>query len=293
MQQVVNILFLGSLYGLFALGFTLVIGVLNILNLAHVATVAIGGLGTYFLIVGLGVPYPLAVAIAILAAALFGVVIYYAAFVPLSFRGGGDSSMSGLVASIAFLTVVQALLLGTVGAQARILSPSDVPRASFEIAGSRFDTMQLGALGVSLAVMFGLLYLMNRTKWGRSIKTIAFDQEAALVTGVNVRRVIITTFLISGALGGIVGSFMTSLYGTAAWNLGQELELKALAIVILGGLGSAKGALIGGFLLAAAEVAATVFLAPGYADSVAFLVIYLLLVFRPQGLFSTKQSRVA
>jgi branched-chain amino acid transport system permease protein len=290
-QQIINGLFLGSIYALFALGYTLVFGVLDILNLAHAAVfmlaafVALALVGTAHL--HILVALPLAVAFA----GVLGLLLERIAFRPL--RGRSDSNISGLISSLAMATVFEAVALEIWGPNISRFPFGILPEKQIEILGGVVSRLQLTIIAVALALFLVLTWLVNATRLGREIRAVAESPRAARILGVNVDRVIAASFFISSALGGAAGVLFGLAFNSISPDMGRSVELKGLAVIILGGMGSMSGAVIAGFALGLIEVFVVAHLGASWRDAVSFAALFLILVLRPRGLLGAATLREA
>ncbi len=291
-QQIVNGLFLGSIYALFALGYTLVFGVLDILNLAHAAVFMIACFVALALVGGAGLHILVALPLAVLAAGIVGLALERVAFRPL--RGRANSNFSGLISSLAAATVLEAIALEVWGPNVERFPFGTVP-AGRPIAffGAEISRLQLTTVGVAVLFFLALTWLVTRTRLGREIRAVAESPRAAQVLGVDVDRVIAASFFISSALGGAAGVLYGLSYNAIAPDMGRSVELKGLAVIILGGMGSMPGAVVAGFALGLSEVFVVAHLGASYRDVVSFAGLFLILVLRPRGLLGAASLREA
>ncbi|WP_309127852.1 branched-chain amino acid ABC transporter permease [Microbacterium sp.] len=289
MQQLLNGLFLGSIYALFAIGFTLVFGILDRLNLAHPAAFAASAFVGIWLTDTFDLPIALVLVIVFAFGALLGLLIERVAFRPLKDRP--DAHFAGLISSIAMGGMTIALLQAVFGPNTRRFPPDTVPDESIPFAGVTASTLQLVILGVSLGLMIALTVLVGRTALGRSMRAVAENPTAARVLGVNVDRVTAMTFAISTALGAVAGVLFALNVNSAQLGMGGAIELKGLAVIIVGGMGSLPGALIGGLILGIAEVFAIQYIGSSWRDLIAFALLFVILLLRPQGLFGKRRVR--
>ena len=289
MQQLLNGLFLGSLYALFAIGFTLVFGILDRLNLAHPAVFAAAAfVGIELVAVG-GLSIWVALPLVALVGAVLGLIIERVAFRPL--KGRPDAHFAGLISSIGLGGMVIALLLWRYGPDTRRFPIEAFPTQTFEVLGARVTVLQVALLVISVVLMAGLTWLVARTRLGRAMRAVAENPRAATVLGINVDRVTATTFALSSALGAVAGALFAMNVNSAQLGMGSAIELKGLAVIIVGGMGSLPGALVGGLILGLAEVFAVQYIGSSWRDLVAFGLLFLLLVVRPQGLFGSRRVR--
>lgn len=289
MQQLMDGVFLGSIYALFAVGYTLVFGVLDRLNLAHAAVFSAGALVGIEVVTRTGISIWAAVPIVMAVGAILGLIIERVAFRPL--EGRHDAHFAGLISSIALGAIFIALLQARYGADTRRFEPDVFPKSRFEFLGASVSVLQLLILVISVGLMVLLTWLIAQSKMGRGMRAISENAHAAAVLGINVNRVSSLTFAISSALGAAAGVLFTLNVNTAQLGIGHAVELKGLAVIIVGGLGSLPGAVVGGLLLGLAEVYAVNYVGTSWRDMVAFGLLFLILVVRPQGIFGAKKIR--
>ena len=289
LQQLLNGLFLGSIYALFAIGFTLVFGVLDRLNLAHSAVFTAGAFVGIELVTRGQLSIWLTLPLVLVVGALLGLIIERVAFRPL--RNRHDAHFAGLISSIALGAMFLALLQARYGPDTTRFPPDAFPDARFQVGNAVVSVLQVVILLVSLGLMVGLAMLVQRSKLGRGMRAIAENPHAARVLGVNVERVTSVTFAISSALGAMAGVLFALNVNTAQIAMGFNIELKGLAVIIVGGMGSLPGALVGGLLVGLAEVLAVMYVGSSWRDVVAFGLLFAILLLRPQGLFGAKRVR--
>lgn len=290
-QQIANGVFQGSVYALFAVGYTLVFGVLDILNLAHQAIFMLGAFFAYWLLTEAGVSIYLAFPLAMIGCGLIGIMLDKIAFAPL--RRRRDTHFSAMITSIAVATMLQALAQGYWGSSDRRFPFGSYPDGIYIFGDVYILQLQIIILVVSLALMIGLTLLLRFARAGKAIRAVAENARTAKLLGIDVERVISQTFFISSALGGAAGVLYGLLFSFSP-TAGQNLELKGLAVIILGGMGSIAGAVIGGFLLGLVEVMSVSLTdSSSYRDAVAFSLLFLILLARPRGLLGRKRAREA
>jgi branched-chain amino acid transport system permease protein len=290
-QQIVNGLFLGSIYALFALGYTLVFGVLDILNLAHQAVFMICAYAALVLVVHLHMPIFAALPVAVLAGGLLGMVVDRVAFRPL--RDRSDSNISGLISSIALATILEAAVLQVFGPDVERFPFGTVPTRSLRVGGAVVSELQIVIIAIAVAMLLGLTWLLRRTRLGRRIRAVAESPKAARVLGVDVDRIISASFFVSSALGAAAGVLFGLAFNNVAPDMGRSVELKGLAVIVLGGMGCMPGAALAGVALGLLEVFTVAWIGSSYRDAVAFGVLFLVLVLRPRGLLGPAALREA
>ncbi|HEX3245529.1 MAG TPA: branched-chain amino acid ABC transporter permease [Chloroflexota bacterium] len=292
MQQLINGLFLGSVYALFALGYTLVFGILDILNLAHAAVFMLGAFAALVLVTELHVSVWLALAGSMVICALLGVLLERVAFAPL--RRRPDTHLAGLITSIAMALMFEAFALWRFEARTSRYPTGTYSDQSLELLGATVSELQLIILAVSVLLMAALQLLVRRTRFGAAMRAVAENERAARILGINVERTILVTFAIASALGGAAGVLYSLAFNAANPDMGRAMELKGLAVIILGGMGSIPGAVLGGFILGLVEVMSVAITGQSsYRDAIAFAALFLILLIRPRGLFGDRAGREA
>ena len=292
---------LGFLYALIALGYTMVYGVLKLINFAHDAVFMIGGVamfyvfGEFFDVRG---PYDgvtmvlMLLAVLLvggLASAIAAAALERTAYRPLRKRNAARLSylISAIGASF-FLTYLfqQSFLLGP----AKRTTPEIVAPGKFDISifGSVVTSTQVLVVLAGIICLILLDRLINQTRTGRSIRALSEDPVAAQLMGVNVDRVIVTTFVIGGFFGGIAGSLYAMRFGNVVWNMGFIPGIKAFTSAVLGGIGNIRGAMLGGVLLGLIENMSAMCVGAEWRDVIAFTVLPLVLIFRPTGIMGER-----
>ncbi len=293
-QQIVNGLFLGSIYALFALGYTLVFGVLDILNLAHSAVFMLASFVALVFVGQVHLHILVALPLAMLFAGFLGLVLERAAFRPL--RGRADSNISGLISSLAMATIFEAIALEVWGPNVTRFPFETMPHGrpiAVPLLGAEISRLQLTTIAVAVLLFLALTWLVTRTRLGREVRAVAESPRAARVLGVDVDRAIAAAFFISSALGGAAGVLFGLAYNSISPDMGRSVELKGLAVIILGGMGSMPGAVLAGFALGLSEVFVVAHLGASYRDAVSFAGLFLILVLRPRGLLGAASLREA
>lgn len=290
-QQLYNGLFVGSIYALFAVGYTLVFGILDILNLAHQAVFMLGAVIAVELVIRADLNIWLAIALSFLATGVIGLLLDRIAFKPL--RSRADTYFSSLISSIAMALIFEAIVLRWLGPNPRRFPFGTFPVHIYEVGGVVVTLRQLVIIAVAALATAGLQYFIVRTRTGMAIRTVAENPRAAKLLGINVEGVIALCFFISSALGGVAGVLYALEFANIAPDMGRGLELKGLAVIILGGMGSIPGAVIGGLLLGLTEVLTVQWLSSTWRDAAAFTILFLILLIRPRGLLGQKVVREA
>ncbi len=301
LQQLLNGLSVGSVYAIFALGYTLVFSILRVINFSHGAIFTVGAYFTYVLIGGrfgfngvlangaLPVSLPFIVAM-ILGAGLAGgvaVLIERIAFKPL--RAKNADPLLTLVSSLGVAVVIVNVIQYLVGAEIYTYPSNalgDFPAAiNFGNADRAIPvrTIQIIIFFVSMSIVTGLTLFMNYTKTGKALRAISEDATTSSLLGINSDRLIMITFFISGFLAGIAGTLVGLSVSIAGPYFGIAFGLKGLALIVLGGMGSIPGAVAGGIVIGLAEAFVPAS-AVNFKEAVAFLFLFFILLARPQGL---------
>ncbi len=294
-QQLVFGLTLGTVYGLIALGYTMVYGVLLMINFAHGEVFMIGAyigwgiLSTllFNVVGGLNPIWVLPVLLlpAMLMCGLLGMSIERFAYRPLYMRGG--TRLAPLISAFGASIFLQNAVMLTQGARMKVYMTNEIfPRTwRFDILGVNISALVIVIAVISLVLTWGLILLVQKTTLGRSIRAVSEDREMASVMGVNVGRVVGLTFFLGSALGGAAGVLIGLYYTQIDFVMGYSAGLKAFTAAVLGGIGNIKGAMVGGLLLGVIESVAVTFINPAFKDVIAFGVLILVLMFRPEGIF--------
>jgi branched-chain amino acid transport system permease protein len=278
LQQLVNGIALGSVYSLAALGLTLVFGVLRIPNLAHGALYMVGAYITYFALTSYGLPYIAAIAVAAVVLGL-GILMERLVFHPLR----NAPHTHHLIAAVGALFFLQSGAQVLWGSQFR-----QTPRpfaGIVNVFGVEIDGQRLVIIAASVIVMAGLFLFLKKTVPGQTIEAIEQDRIGASLVGTDANRVSMMTFGISAALAAIAAGLVAPI-NLLSPTMGEALNLKVFAIIILGGIGSIPGAIVGGFALALAEVFSNTYISNAFGEAIGFLFLLIVLAVRPTGLFS-------
>ena len=300
LQQLINGLVLGSVYALVALGYTMVYGILELINFAHgeitmmgamVALAVTGALalaapglpGVLVLGAGLAVAIPVCMAL--------GLLIERVAYRPLRHA----PRLAPLITAIGVSIILQNLAMLIWGKQ-YIPFPAILPQGRHEVLGAHITDVQIAILLLTTGIMLALILIVKKTRLGRAMRATAQSRQVASLMGVDVNRVIASTFVIGSALAAVAGVMVSAYYGLAHYYMGFLLGLKAFSAAVLGGIGNLGGAMLGGLLLGLIESFGAGyigdltggFLGSHYQDVFAFFVLILVLVLRPSGLLGER-----
>jgi len=288
-QQLFNALSLGCVYALFALGFTLVFGVLGVVNLSQGAVFMVGAYAALTAINRLHAPLWAAIAFAFAFSGVVGVLIDRLVLKPL--RARNAPHLIPMIATIGLGLAMNSLVQGLFGAENQRFPSEVLPQDSLAIAGVSVTVLELGIIGVSFVLMAVLMVTLRRTQLGRALRAIAESPKAARLLGINVDGLFMLTSFVAAGLGGISG-VLIGLYSNALFPLmGQPMLHKGIAVIILGGMGDIRGAMFAGLFLGFAEVLSVAYIGSDMRDAVAFGLLFLVLLVRPKGLFGSVQER--
>ncbi len=287
LQQLVNGLTLGSLYAVLAIGLTLVFGVLNIINMAHGGIFMIGAFVGLFMVTVLDVNIFVAILGAMIVGAILGYLLEFVALRPL--RRQNVSHLAPLISTIGVSIFLESVALLVWGPQTRSFPP-DFIGGLIDFGTFKISMVLIIGLGVSVGLMLILNVLIKKTKIGKAIRAVSLNTETAALLGINPTLVISVTVMLASALGAAAGVLVGLSFDAVEPLMGVIIGFKGLAVLILGGLGNITGAMVGGFILGIAEVFSVAYGASSYRDAVAFGLIILLLFWRPQGLFGSKDK---
>jgi branched-chain amino acid transport system permease protein len=289
LQQLVNGLSLGAIYALIALGYTMVYGVLRFINFAHSDVFMIGAFAGYYAgrqlgtgSVGSGV---LALLAAMVVCALLGVTIEKVAYRPLR----GRSTLTVLITAIGVSLLLQNLGQRLFGANPRAFPALFVQR-NFQLGEVVISSAQIAVFVVTLLLLFALRHVVMNTRMGTAMRAVSFNPTAASLVGIDNDRVISFTFALGSALAGAGGVLYALNYPSIDPLMGTLPGMKAFVAAVLGGIGNIPGAAAGGLLLGLVETLVVALGGSTYRDAVAFAVLILILLLRPNGLLGAVQS---
>lgn len=281
LEQFINGAMMGSIYVLMALGMVLIYGVMHVLNFAHGVLFMFGGYLVHFWFYNLTGSYPLAIVCSMIALALIGVVLER-----LIFRAVRDNLRMQIVSSLGLILIIQNGVVQIWGPHALQLRPESVD-ALVRIGQLSFTAQHFVIIAVVAATVSVLYLFLTRTRLGTAMRATSQNPEAAVVVGINPNRIYTLTFMIACALAGLGGALLGPLFLIFP-QMGDAPLLKALAAIIIGGMGSVPGAIIGGLGIGIVEAMSTLVIPSDYRDTIVFGVLILTLLIRPWGLFGTR-----
>jgi len=284
-QQLVNGLMLGSIYVLVAVSLTLSIGILNFLNFSIPGLFMLGGVLTW-LMIKLGFAWPLAVITALLAVCVAALVVERFTY---RWMKGSDPEVP-LVSSLGFLILFENLMLVAVGSDQQAF-PQVFTDFNLRIGGLLLGGPQLISLILSIVLVVMISWVLRKTRYGRQVRAIAEDPETAGILGVDLQRIVPLVFIASGLLAAIGGVLFAFNYLQVSPFMGEEVGLKGISAMIVGGMGNIWGAIAGGLLIGVTEVFSIYFLGSDFVDIVVYGVLLVLLILRPGGLFGRVEQR--
>jgi len=283
-EQLLNGLVLGSIYALVASGLSLIWGSMKMLNFAHGELYMLGGFATYYAMTALGLPWWLAIPLAMGLVLLVGFGIEKLTIEPLLRRPGWD--YTPIIATLGLSIFLQNAALLVFGERFKNL-PYFI-EGSGTYFGIRMAYQRLLILMVSVAVIVLFADFLQRSKLGMALRAVAQDRDAATLQGIDVQRTYMWTFGISGALAALASAMVAPIFAINPW-MGGTLLIKAFVVCVVGGLGDLRGAILGGILLGTAESLAVVLLSSEWKDVVSFAILIIVLWVRPSGFFGTKE----
>jgi len=291
LQQLVNGLSLGSIYALIALGYTMVYGVLRLINFAHGDVYMVGAYVGYYLSRKLQGREPSIISAVLvmlgsmLACAVLGALIERLAYRPVRREARLTLLITAIGVSLFIENVAQLLF----GADPKFF-PSLAPSADFVVAGVRLTSEQLTVIAVSVLLMVLLRFFILKTRTGKAMRAVSFSLDASKLMGISTDRIIAITFALGSALAAAAGVLIGMQIPKIDPLMGILYGLKAFVAAVLGGIGSVPGAVLGGLLIGISEVMVVGYLSSTYRDAIAFGILILVLILRPQGLLGRVQK---
>jgi branched-chain amino acid transport system permease protein len=291
LQQLVNGLSLGSIYALIALGYTMVYGVLRLINFAHGDVYMLGAYAGYFLSRKLRGEEPSLVSAvivmvgAMLACAIVGMIIERFAYRPVR----RASRLTLLITAIGVSLFIENGAQLVFGPDPKFF-PSLAPRADFRLGHVRITSEQLTVIVVSVLLMLALRFFILKTRTGKAMRAVSFSLDAAKLMGISTDAIIAATFALGSALAAAAGVLIGMQIPKIDPLMGILYGLKAFVAAVLGGIGNVPGAVLGGLLIGISEVMVVGYLSSTYRDAIAFGILILVLLLRPQGILGRVQK---
>lgn len=286
LQQLINGITIGSIYALVSIGFTMVFGVLELTNFANGSLYMLGAYLSLMLYTSTRMPFFLAFFLSILLTGAAGFLLDRIALRRL--RNKKAPKLTALITTLGMSMIFDNFIMLVFGSETKSF-PNQFNFGSFEVCGAVISWVQIIILITAIILMLMLSFVVYKTKIGKAMLCTAQNAEAARLMGINVNSVIAFTFIISGVLACISGNLVGMYYQTVSVTMGASVGMKTFASAILGGVGVLPGAMVGGLLVGVIETFAAGYISSGYRDSIAFLVLIVVLLFKPSGLFGSKQ----
>jgi branched-chain amino acid transport system permease protein len=281
LQQLINGISLGSIYALIALGYTMVYGIIKLINFAHGDVFMVGAFVGFYAIKGWELGFFPALLFSMAFCAVFGVLIERIAYKRLR----NATRIAALITAIGMSLLIEYGVIYARGAQPEAYPDNVLPSTSFNLFGAQISSQSLFILGVSVGLMIILQFIVHRTKIGKAMRAVSHDMDAARLMGINVDRTISYTFAIGSALAGAAGVIFGVYYTKIEPLMGIIPGLKAFVAAVLGGIGIIPGAMVGGLILGVVESVVSALGFSLWRDAAAFIILILILIFRPSGIF--------
>ncbi|WP_336663967.1 branched-chain amino acid ABC transporter permease [Kurthia gibsonii] len=281
LQQLINGISLGSIYALIALGYTMVYGIIKLINFAHGDVFMVGAFVGFYAVTSWQMGFFPALIIAMILCAILGVIIERLAYKRLR----NSTRIAALITAIGVSLLIEYVTIYIRGAQPEAYPKDLVANKQFNLFGADISSQSLLILGVSITLMILLQFIVHKTKVGKAMRAVSHDAEAAKLMGINVDNTISATFAIGSALAGAAGVIFGLYYTKIDPLMGVIPGMKAFVAAVLGGIGSIPGAMTGGMILGVIE---TIVSAVGFSlwrDAAAFIILIIILIFRPAGIF--------
>lgn len=280
LQLLVNGISLGSIYALIALGYTMVYGIIQLINFAHGDVLMIGAYIGWFATTRLNLSFLPAIVLAMIGSALLGVIIERIAYKPLR----NATKIAALITAIGISLFLEYAGMLAFGPQVRSFPPI-FPETVYNLGGVVFKYGDVVILLTSVILMLLLNFVVKYTKVGKAMRAVSHDKDAALLMGINVNNTISATFAIGSALAAAAGVLLGVYFNQIDPLMGVMPGLKAFVAAVLGGIGIIPGAMVGGLILGLVETLVSGFGGSMWRDAVAFMILIIVLVLRPTGIF--------
>ena len=287
--QLISAVKLGSIYALVAIGYSIVYSIMGMINFAHGELLMIATFSLWVLL-NAGVPFALAVALAILITALFGILIERIAY--RSIRDAGESTQ--IITSLAVSIFLEALCQAIFNSSSKALIIPDFFSETFRILDTTVSVIDVVTLACTVILTLAVVVIIRKTAVGKAMRAVADNMEAADLMGIDKNRIITAAFVIGSVLAAVAGILYSGKYTSFSNDMGFMLGVKAFIAAVLGGLGSLTGAVAGGYIMAVLEVFFSGYLPRGvgsYQTAFTFLVLILVLLVRPNGLFGSSNRQ--
>lgn len=285
-QHIANALILGGTYALLGIGLTLILGIMKVVNFTHGELYAFGGFMAYYFAAQLELNFFVSLALSIMLGILLGAMIERI----LLRRMRGADIDSTMIVMIGCWIAMQNFALLIWGGVAKSV-PTPFPTEPLVIGPVAVSWLRVFVLVAAAGLILATYLLMHKSPLGKAMRATFQDRDTASLMGINVNAIYTATFALGSGLATAAGALLGPVF-VVTTTMGNMAALKAFAIVILGGLGNIQGAAIGGFILAFAEELGSGYISSGYRDAMGFILIILVLMFKPTGLFATRGERI-
>ena len=282
-QQLINGLMLGSSYALVAVGYSLIFGVMGLLHFAHGEVFMVGAFIALQMVLLAHVSLPVATLGAMTATAILGIIIAAIAFLPIK----KQYVAAPLIATIGLGIIMQNLAVKIFGGD-QVSFPETIKIVNYKIGGVIINSLQIIILCVTLVLMILLSLYIKNTRMGKAMRASAERPITASLLGVDYKKVVLVTFAIASALAGVAGVLTGLVYGSISPFMSGPATLKGLVVMLMGGLGNLMGAVVCGIFLGILEIFSVAYLSASYRDSLTFVILILVLILRPEGLFGVR-----
>jgi branched-chain amino acid transport system permease protein len=284
-QQIINGLMLGASYSLIAIGYTLIFGVLGLLYFAHGEVFMVGAFVGLYLVLYAGANIYVALLGAMIACGALGILAVYVAVRPIR----KDKPLAPLISTIGLTIVLQNLAVYMLGGQ-QVAFPETITQRLFTFGPITISSVQIFILTVAATLMVLLWFFIERTSMGRAIRATAENHETAALLGVDVNKVVLVTFVIGSGIAGIAGVLDGIKNSGVSPFMGLSAAVKGLIVMLLGGLGNVPGAMVAGLMLGMIEIMTSAYIGTTQRDLFSFLILILILIYKPTGLFGTRTA---
>jgi branched-chain amino acid transport system permease protein len=271
---------IGALYALIAIGFTLIFSIRGVANLAHGALLMLGAY-TIFWLAGEGVPISIALVLTFAIVFVTSVLFYW-----LFVRPVEDQPLTALIVTLLFALLFTEIVRNVTGGRSRSIDP--LISGNINVIGATLPLNRIAAFVVSWVLIIMVWYLVTRTYVGQAIIAASIDEKGAASVGVSIDRINLLVWGLAGGLAAVAGYFWGSFVSVSP-DTGLELLLTAFVIVVVGGLGSVRGSLIAAYIIGMAETGTSLLIGPGVRGLLSFVLLVLILLVRPEGLFGNRQ----
>jgi branched-chain amino acid transport system permease protein len=289
LQQLANALALGSVYALFAIGFTLIFGVLEIISLAQGVIFMTGAFAGLIAATRLNLGIFSSLLIGMLIAGVMGYIIDLVALRPL--RKKKFHHLAPMIATIGCATIITSTSQGIFGAEVYRFPFDFIPETSYNLGGFQLTLLQLMIIGISFGLMIILVLFLKKTKWGKAMRAVSENPETASLLGIPAEKVFRLTSFTASALGGAAGVLTGLNFNAVHVYMGGPILHRGIAVIIIGGMGDIKGAMLGGMILGFSEILSVAYISSDFRDAISFGLLFLILLIRPSGIFGKALER--